>query len=157
MMNKLNLVGNVNVKVCNFRMIIYQNFLVQSVYIFSILGYPQRMRLQKRLYRIYTVCFLIITIPFSFKTVSSLAKSSKKPLKDHFQGRRLNLTMRWSNFNNFCSYLQSYIFWVTLYIFRDVLYLEYISYIWNAVYLSSVSFQSNFINFVSLMSNCSSL
>ena len=79
------------------------------------------MRLQRRLYRIYTVCFLIITIPFSFKTVS-LAKSSKKPLKDYVQGRRLNLTMRWSNFNNFCSYLQSYILWATLYIFRDDLY-----------------------------------
>ena len=27
-------------------------------------GYPQRMRLQRRLYEIYTLCFLIFTIPF---------------------------------------------------------------------------------------------
>ena len=36
-------------------------------------GYPQRMRLQRRLYGIYTFCFLIFTIPCNYKLVSLFA------------------------------------------------------------------------------------
>ena len=32
-------------------------------YYLDIRGYPQRMRLQRRLYRNYTVCFLLFRIP----------------------------------------------------------------------------------------------
>ena len=50
---------------------------------YPIQGYPQRMRLQRRLYRIYTVCFRLFTIPFNCKLVSNFAKSLNKPLQDY--------------------------------------------------------------------------
>ena len=56
-------------------------------------GYPQRMRLQRRLYRRYTVYFLIFKTLCNFKLVSSVAMSINKPLKDLIQSRRLNLSL----------------------------------------------------------------
>ena len=48
-------------------------------------GHPQRMRLQGRLYGIYTVRFLIFMIPCNSKLVSIFVKTFKKPLKDYIQ------------------------------------------------------------------------
>ena len=47
---------------------------------------------------IYYVTFLIFMIPCNYKLVFFFAKSLKKALKDYIQGRRLNLTLKSSNF-----------------------------------------------------------
>ena len=43
-------------------------------------GYPQRIRLQRRLYGVYIVCFLIFTTLCNFKQVLLPAKSWNKPI-----------------------------------------------------------------------------
>ena len=80
---------------------IFSTFILQITYIQR---YPQRMRLQKRLYGIFTVCFLIYMIPCNCKLVSFFAKSLNKPLKD----RRLNLTLGSLCFKSSRTSLQSH-------------------------------------------------
>ena len=79
----------------------------------NIQSYLQRMRLQRRLYRVDTVCFLIFMV-YSCKLDSFFAKSFNKQLIDCIQGRRLNLTWESSYLKNFESSLQFHSFWVTL-------------------------------------------
>ena len=76
---------------------------------FYIPGYPQRMKLQRRLYIIYTVYFLILRIPWNFKLVVFVAVSRNRQLEDNIRGNRLN-------FICFRSSLKSHSLWVTLYI-----------------------------------------
>ena len=52
----------------------------------NILGYPQKMRLQRRLYGIYAV----------FKLFSYFTKSLNKPVKNRIQDIKLNLNMGFS-------------------------------------------------------------
>ena len=53
---------------------------------FLLQGYPQKIRLQRRLYGIYTVCSLIFTIPCNCKLVCFFVKSSNKPSVPSFVG-----------------------------------------------------------------------
>ena len=73
----------------------------------NIQGYPQRMRLHRRLYRMYTVCFLIFMIPCNCKLVYLLFKLLNMYVKDSIQGIRLNLTLESSYLKSFRSSLQS--------------------------------------------------
>ena len=58
----------------------FQNLAMKNLHKRIHQGYPQRMRLQRRLYGIYTVCFLIFTIPVNCKLVCFFAKSLHKAL-----------------------------------------------------------------------------
>ena len=49
----------------------------------NIQGYPQRMRLQRRLYGFYTDCFLMFRIPCNCKFVYFFVKSLHKPLDNY--------------------------------------------------------------------------
>ena len=71
----------------------------------NVQGYPQRMRLQRLLYKTYTVCFLLFMISCNCKLVSFFAKSL---LTKRLYWRRLNLTSKSSNVNTFRSSLQSH-------------------------------------------------
>jgi len=71
----------------------------------NVQGYPQRMRLQRLLYKTYTVCFLLFMISCNCKLVSFFAKSL---LTKRLYCRRLNLTSKSSNVNTFRSSLQSH-------------------------------------------------
>ena len=82
----------------------------------KIQGYPQRLRLQRRLYGIYSVCFLIFTIPCIFKLISFYAKSFKTPLKDSIKGRKLIQYWDLAYRKNFQSFFQCHPLWVTLYL-----------------------------------------
>ena len=64
-------------------------------YYYYIQGYPQRMRLQRRLYRIYTVYFHIFRILCNLKLVSFVAMAINWSLKDNIQGRRRNRHILW--------------------------------------------------------------
>ena len=67
-------------------------FISDNAYLVNLMdnltGYSQRMRLQRRLNRMYTVCsfILMITGPATTKLVSLFSKSSNKPLNDFIQG-----------------------------------------------------------------------
>ena len=52
----------------------------------STADYPQKIRLQRRLYGIYNVCFLILTTLCNYKHVSFFAKSLDKPLNGYIRG-----------------------------------------------------------------------
>ena len=78
------------------------------VKLFYIQGYPERMRLQKRLYIIYTVYYLIFSILCSFKLVSFFVMSINRPIKDNIQDKRLNLFLQSSYFMSFRSTLKSH-------------------------------------------------
>ena len=57
------------------------------------MGYPQRIRLQRRLYAIYIVFFLTFMILCNFKLF--FLQNEKGPKKDFFDGRRrLDLTLK---------------------------------------------------------------
>ena len=77
-------------------------------------GNPQRMRLHRRLYGIYTVCFLIFT-HCNTKLLSFFAKIFNKPLTDFIDSIRLNLTLGWAYLKSFKLSLQFHPLWVTLY------------------------------------------
>ena len=49
----------------------------------DIQGYPQRMRLQRRLYGVYIVCFHIFTVPCNCKLVCFFVKSLNKPVDNY--------------------------------------------------------------------------
>ena len=49
-------------------------------------GCQQRMKLQRRLYRINTVCFFIFMSPYNCEMVSFSVKLLNKPLYDKIQG-----------------------------------------------------------------------
>ena len=93
----------------------YQLNLLYRVTLKGLQGNPQRMRLQRRLYGIYTVCFLIFMIPCNCKLVFFFAKSSFKSLDYYIQGRILNLSLESTNIKSVCSSLQSHPLWITLY------------------------------------------
>ena len=76
-------------------------------------SYLQMMRLQRRLYGIYTVYFPIFIISCNCKLISFFAKFLKKPSK----GKQLILTLKSSCFNSYKSSLQSHPLRVTLYMF----------------------------------------
>ena len=52
-------------------------------------GYPERMRLQRRLYGIYSVCFLTLPVFCNCNLIFFFAKSFNNAFNDHIQGRRL--------------------------------------------------------------------
>ena len=56
-------------------------FIQKQFLTLYIQGYPQRIRLQRRLYGIYTVSFDIFTILCNCKRVSLFAKSVKESIK----------------------------------------------------------------------------
>ena len=91
------------------------NYTSYQLNLLIIQGYPQRIRLQRRLYGIYTVCFLIFMIPCNCKLVFFFAKSSFKSLDYYIQGRILNLSLESTNIKSVCSSLQSHPLWITLY------------------------------------------
>ena len=102
-------------------------FLIYKINFFAIIllfiqGYPQRMRLQRRLYGIYTVCPLIFIILCNCKLVCFFAKSVYKTLQDYIQGRKVNLTMGLSYYLR--SSLQSHSLWETLYTNGKFLFLH---------------------------------
>ena len=70
---------------------------------------PQRISLQRRLYEIFTVCFLTIMIPRNRKLVSLFEKSLNKSFKDNIQGRRHTFTLK-CHILRISSRLQSLIF-----------------------------------------------
>ena len=74
--------------------------------------YHLRMRLQRRLYGIYIVCFLIFMIPCNYKLLSFFVNSLNKS----FKGRRLNFNLEKSYLTSFKPSLKSHSLWVTLYI-----------------------------------------
>ena len=74
--------------------------------------YFLRMRLQRRLYGIYIVCFLIFMIPCNYKLLSFFVNSLNKS----FKGRRLNFNLEKSYLTSFKPSLKSHSLWVTLYI-----------------------------------------
>ena len=59
--------------------VVFTHFLFHS-FVTYLQGYPQRMRLQRRLVGIYTACFLIFMISCTFKIEYFLTKSFNKPL-----------------------------------------------------------------------------
>ena len=60
-------------------------------------GYPQRIRLQRRLYGICTVSFFILTIPCNCKLVCFFVKY----FDNYIWGRKHNLTLESSHFLKF--------------------------------------------------------
>ena len=81
-------------------------------------GYPQRMRLQRRLYRIYTVCFLnLIFSKYFFFQGNNVSpdRSLQVTLRSWCFMRSLLYIMR-SLSSIFRSSLKSHPFWLTLYI-----------------------------------------
>ena len=82
----------------------------------QIQGYPHKMRLQRRSYRNYTVCFLRCMIPCNCLTCFFFPKPLNNPLEDCILGRGLNLIAK-SSFMSFTSSWQSHPLWVTLYIY----------------------------------------
>ena len=106
----------------------------------------KRMTLQRRLYGIFTVCFIIFMISCNFKLVSFFDKSLNKPLKDYLLGKRLNLTEGSSYYISFRLFLQSRPLWVTLYVSLPH-FCAPSSCIFNNTYLRCA------FNFASLMCN----
>ena len=76
-------------------------------------GYPQRMRLQRRLYGIYTVCFLIHIYSIQLKPCIFILLNLQKGYIIIY-GWRFNSTMIPSYYKSFMSSLQSHPMWVTL-------------------------------------------
>ena len=74
-------------------------------------GFPQRMRLPRRLYEIYSFCYLTFMIHYH----SFFGSSLNKTFKYCVQGRIWNLTWRSSYLKSCRSSLQSHPLWVTLY------------------------------------------
>ena len=93
---------------CTLSLIFIMNLSVHctsSVQYNPDIGLSTKMRPQRRLYRIHTVCFLIFTIPWKCKHVSFYAKPLNKSLKEFNQS---------SFFVIFMSSLQSHHLRVTL-------------------------------------------
>ena len=82
----------------------------------QIQDYPQKMRLYRRLYRIYFDCLLIFMIPCNCKLVIFFAKSLNKQLIDYIQDSWLSLTLESPYFKGFMSLLKSHPLWITLYV-----------------------------------------
>ena len=73
----------------------------------SLQRFPQRMKLQtqRRLFGIFTLCFLILIILTLINFFSFFAKSLNTPFKDHIRDRRLNLNLESPKLNSFKSFL----------------------------------------------------
>ena len=82
--NNTRVAGNRNIR----RIIDYDTGFAQTC---VVTGYPQRLRLQRRLYEIYTVCILILMIPYNRKLLSFFHKSLNKPFKGSILRQRLYL------------------------------------------------------------------
>ena len=110
---------------------------VQFVYV---QGYPQRIRLQRRLYGIYNVCFKLFIIIFHCTLLSFFVKSLNKPFKVFMQDSRFNINLGSLYLKSFKSSLQSYPLRVSLQFkfhaskFNSGIHLVVISYLFNPIF-----------------------
>ena len=79
---------------------------------FLIQGYPQRMRLQRRLYGICLVPFLTYRVPCRPELLYFCAYSFRKPSKYSIECRNSKSSLKSSYFYSFGSSLQSHPLWV---------------------------------------------
>ena len=97
----------------------YRNYFSFSLGLLQVLqGYPQRMRLQRRLYGIYLFRFLAFRVPCRSKLACFCALSFCTPSKYTFTCRNQKSSFKLSYFYSFGSSLQSHPLWETLYKFN---------------------------------------
>ena len=93
-----------------------------------ILKLSYRMILQRRLYGIKTVCFLVFIILCN-RQLFFFPLTLNKPLKDCIQGKLLNLTLKSSDIKSFRSSLQSHPLRIILDIISFFIHLQIVCYL----------------------------